>query len=102
MATSRRQPVIDRAGNCCEYCRMPQQSTSLPLELDHIRSQNYAGTPYSTTFAWPARHVTNQRPPVSPPHSGTSNSTLSPGIDPQPAIESGQLMFQTSMPESRV
>lgn len=43
MAKSRRQQVIDRAGNCCEYCRMPQRCTSLPHELDHIRSQKLRG-----------------------------------------------------------
>lgn len=43
MAKSRRQRVVDRAGNCCEYCCMPQQCTSLPHELDHIRSQKLRG-----------------------------------------------------------
>ncbi|HUG68130.1 MAG TPA: HNH endonuclease [Pirellulaceae bacterium] len=43
MAKSRRQRVIDRADNCCEYCQLPQQCTSLPHELDHIRSQKLHG-----------------------------------------------------------
>ncbi|MGE0759964.1 MAG: HNH endonuclease, partial [Pirellulaceae bacterium] len=43
MAKSRRQRVIERAGNCCEYCQMPQRVTSLPHELDHIRSQKLHG-----------------------------------------------------------
>jgi 5-methylcytosine-specific restriction endonuclease McrA len=43
MAKSRRQRVIDRAGNCCEYCHIPQHGTSLPHELDHIRSQKLHG-----------------------------------------------------------
>jgi hypothetical protein len=33
MAKSRRQRVVDRAGNRCEYCQMPQHCTSLPHEL---------------------------------------------------------------------
>lgn len=43
MAKSRRQRVIERAGNSCEYCQMPQQCTSLPHELDHIRSRCKGG-----------------------------------------------------------
>jgi len=43
MAKSRRQRVIDRAGNRCEYCQMPQNCSSLPHELDHIRSQKLHG-----------------------------------------------------------
>ena len=43
MAKSRRQRVIARAGNSCEYCQMPQGCTTLPHEVDHIRSQKLHG-----------------------------------------------------------
>ena len=43
MAKSRRQRVIERAGNSCEYCQMPQGRTTLPHEVDHIRSQKLHG-----------------------------------------------------------
>lgn len=44
MAKSRRQRVIDQAGNCCEYCQMPQACTTLPHEVDHIRSLKLHGS----------------------------------------------------------
>jgi hypothetical protein len=44
MSTSRRQRVIDRAGNFCEYCQMPQGCTTLPHEVDHIRSRKLHGS----------------------------------------------------------
>jgi hypothetical protein len=31
-----RQRVRERAGNRCEYCRVPQTADSLPFQLDHI------------------------------------------------------------------
>lgn len=43
MAKSLRQEVIDRAGERCEYCGIPQACTSLPHELDHIRSLKLHG-----------------------------------------------------------
>jgi hypothetical protein len=43
MAKSRRQRVIERAGNSCEYFQMSQGCTMLPHEVDHIRSQKLHG-----------------------------------------------------------
>jgi len=28
--------VWQRAGHCCEYCRVPQERDRLPFEIDHI------------------------------------------------------------------
>lgn len=44
MAKSRRQRIWDRAGGCCEYCRMPQAYDVQPFQLDHIRAQKHSGT----------------------------------------------------------
>ena len=35
--------VWQRAAHCCEYCQMPQSLTSLPHEIDHIRSKKHHG-----------------------------------------------------------
>ncbi|MEQ8786364.1 MAG: HNH endonuclease signature motif containing protein [Pirellulaceae bacterium] len=43
MAKSRRQQVWQRAGGCCEYCRMPQDQDPRPFHLDHIRAQKHGG-----------------------------------------------------------
>lgn len=44
MSTPSRQDIFDRAGGCCEYCRMPQELTVVPHEVDHIRAQKHGGT----------------------------------------------------------
>lgn len=42
MSTLRRV-VWNRARGRCEYCRLPQADTSLPLEVDHIRAKKHRG-----------------------------------------------------------
>ena len=44
--------VWQRAGNCCEYCRIPQPCTSLPHEVDHIRSRKHNGTTTLDNLCW--------------------------------------------------
>ena len=31
-----REVVTERAGNCCEYCRIRGDPTAIPMEIDHI------------------------------------------------------------------
>ncbi len=38
-----RERVWNRAGGCCEYCRMPQAFDLLPFELDHIIAEQHHG-----------------------------------------------------------
>lgn len=52
MAKSRRQQVIDRAADCCEYCQMPQQLDVQPFQLDHIRAQKHHGPTTLDNLAW--------------------------------------------------
>ena len=35
--------VRERARYCCEYCRLPQQFSSIPFEIDHIIAQQHGG-----------------------------------------------------------
>ena len=39
-----RRLVIERAGNCCEYCRLSQKDNFLPFEIDHIIAEKHNGT----------------------------------------------------------
>ena len=40
-----REVVRTRAGNACEYCRLPQQATPLiPFHVEHIVSRQHGGT----------------------------------------------------------
>jgi hypothetical protein len=38
-----RRGVIERAGGCCEYCRMQISDRLLPSEIDHIISEKHGG-----------------------------------------------------------
>jgi hypothetical protein len=38
-----RRHVIERAGGCCEYCRMRIEDRLLPFELDHIIAEKHGG-----------------------------------------------------------
>lgn len=41
---SLRQFVRDRAGNCCEYCRLPASGGTVPFHVDHITPLKHDGT----------------------------------------------------------
>jgi len=43
MAESLREQVWERAGDCCEYCRMPQTFDVQPFQFDHIRARKHGG-----------------------------------------------------------
>jgi len=43
MEESLRRSVWQRAGGCCEYCRLPQQVTVLPHQIDHIVARKHGG-----------------------------------------------------------
>lgn len=50
MNASLRRRVWNRAKGICEYCRLPQEYSSLPHEVDHIRAQKHSGkTDYQNT-----------------------------------------------------
>jgi HNH endonuclease len=52
MAASRRKQIRDRAGDRCEYCRLPQSCTILPHEVDHIRARKHRGTDTLDNSCW--------------------------------------------------
>lgn len=54
MAVSRplRRLVIERAGNCCEYCHMPAWLDVAHFEVDHIRPQVHGGATELANIAW--------------------------------------------------
>jgi hypothetical protein len=35
--------VRQRAGNRCEYCRVPQEYDKLPFEIDHVIARKHRG-----------------------------------------------------------
>ena len=38
-----RRLVIERAGGCCEYCRMQTVDRLLPFDIDHIIAEKHGG-----------------------------------------------------------
>lgn len=38
-----RQAVRDRAGQCCEYCRLPESASPIPFHIEHIRAKQHGG-----------------------------------------------------------
>ena len=38
-----RRLVVERAGSCCEYCRMQVADRLLPFEIDHVIAEKHGG-----------------------------------------------------------
>ena len=49
-ATLLRQ-VWQRAGYCCEYCRIPQDYDDTPFEIDHIIARKHGGPTVASNLA---------------------------------------------------
>ena len=43
--------VRTRAGECCEYCLLPQFASSIPFEIDHIIAQKHHGATVEENLA---------------------------------------------------
>lgn len=41
--TTLRRQVIERAGNCCEYCLLPAEVAFFPHEVDHVVAEKHGG-----------------------------------------------------------
>ena len=51
MAATRTQLVRERAAGRCEYCRLRQNATSVPFEIDHIISRKHGGRSVASNLA---------------------------------------------------
>ena len=59
MTPALRDQVRQRAGDRCEYCRLPQACTTLPHEADHIRSQKHHGPTTPDNLCWACARCNN-------------------------------------------
>lgn len=41
--TELRRQVIERAGNCCEYCRLSQEDNTFSFQIDHVIAEKHDG-----------------------------------------------------------
>lgn len=44
--------VRERAGDCCVYCRLPQQLDVLPFQIDHVIAEKHRGPSTADNLAW--------------------------------------------------
>jgi hypothetical protein len=47
-----RRQVIERAGNCCEYCRLAQADVFFSFEVDHILAEKHDGSTEFDNLGW--------------------------------------------------
>jgi hypothetical protein len=38
-----RRQVVERAGNCCEYCLLPQELTASTHQVDRVIAEKHGG-----------------------------------------------------------
>lgn len=63
MSGSLADVVRERAGACCEYCLLPQSSSPLPFELDHIIAQQHGGPTSAENLAWTCLRCNKRKGP---------------------------------------
>lgn len=51
-----RTQVAERAGHCCEYCRLPERCTLLPFQVDHIIAEKHEGETSLENLAYACLH----------------------------------------------
>lgn len=64
------QFVRQRAGNCCEYCQMPQDFDDSPFEIDHIVALKHNGPTVARNLALSCLHDNS--------HKGSNIAGLDP------------------------
>jgi hypothetical protein len=48
--------IQERAGGLCEYCYLPDTSTTLPFQIDHIIAEKHAGLTILENLAYRCLH----------------------------------------------
>ncbi|MDX1991870.1 MAG: HNH endonuclease signature motif containing protein [bacterium] len=44
ISPTQRKAVIERSGDCCEYCRLASVSVTIPFHVDHVIPIKHGGT----------------------------------------------------------
>jgi HNH endonuclease len=47
-----RERIRQRAGGCCEYCRLPEQFSLTRFEVDHVILEHHHGATIFENLAW--------------------------------------------------
>jgi hypothetical protein len=76
MAASLRNQIRRRAGDRCEYCRLPQVCSILPHEVDHIRSRNLHGPTTLDNTAWSCAQCNGAKGPHASAYDPLTNKLV--------------------------
>jgi len=55
--------VRERAGERCEYCRLPQSAFPLPFQIDHVRAEKHGGETTEGNLALACTHCNRHKGP---------------------------------------
>jgi hypothetical protein len=55
--------VLERARECCEYCRIPQFALPLPFQIDHIIAEQHEGESVLENLALACPHCNRYKGP---------------------------------------
>jgi HNH endonuclease len=56
-----RQQVAERAGFCCEYCKIPEAILASVFHIDHIRSLKHGGRTILSNLAYACPHCNQNK-----------------------------------------
>lgn len=63
VSSALRQLVRQRAGDCCEYCKIPQEFDEATFQIDHIRASKHGGPTVEENLAWACFPCNNHKGP---------------------------------------
>lgn len=73
MTAATRQLVRQRAGFCCEYCRLPESADEWPFHIDHIIARVHGGDDKPDNLSWSCTQCNL--------HKGTNFASIDPQTD---------------------
>lgn len=65
-----RETIRRRAGQCCEYCRLPDEFSNLPFHVEHIVAIVHEPNHHESNLAWACPHCNA--------HKGPNLTTIDP------------------------
>jgi hypothetical protein len=63
ISRSMQQQVRERANRICEYCRLPDDLTTLPFQIDHIIAEKHGGPTILENLAYCCLHCNTFKGP---------------------------------------
>jgi hypothetical protein len=100
-----RRVVRDRAGNRCEYCRLPDAFAESPFHIDHVRPRQHRGPTNAENLAyccgWCNLHKGTNLSAVDP-HSGRAVRLFNPRVADGEHTSDGTVQRWSAVPLAAV